>query len=118
MRAEINVRHGSFGGSEPGHNETESALTSILPARLAGPCPEDLQFDGVSRVHDITELFGGQGGVMGKGDRRSRRGKIWRGSFGNTRPKKRKKAEAETPTKRAAPKARTTRKPAAKTAKK
>jgi 30S ribosomal protein S31 len=55
---------------------------------------------------------------MGKGDRKSRRGKIWRGSFGNTRPKKRKKAEPETPTKRAAPKARTTRKPAAKTAKK
>jgi 30S ribosomal protein S31 len=24
---------------------------------------------------------------MGKGDRRSRRGKIWRGSYGNTRPK-------------------------------
>ena len=24
---------------------------------------------------------------MGKGDRKSRRGKIWRGSFGNTRPK-------------------------------
>jgi 30S ribosomal protein S31 len=25
---------------------------------------------------------------MGKGDRRSRRGKIWSGSFGNSRPKK------------------------------
>ena len=24
---------------------------------------------------------------MGKGDRKSRRGKIWRGSFGKTRPK-------------------------------
>ena len=24
---------------------------------------------------------------MGKGDKRSRRGKIWRGSFGNSRPK-------------------------------
>ncbi|ROR34420.1 30S ribosomal protein THX [Inmirania thermothiophila] len=25
---------------------------------------------------------------MGKGDRRTRRGKIWRGTYGNTRPKK------------------------------
>jgi len=24
---------------------------------------------------------------MGKGDRRTRRGKIWRGSYGKTRPK-------------------------------
>jgi 30S ribosomal protein S31 len=35
---------------------------------------------------------------MGKGDRRSRRGKIYRGSFGKTRPKdptkKKKKAAA------------------------
>lgn len=29
---------------------------------------------------------------MGKGDRRSRRGKIWRGSHGKTRPKKRTKS--------------------------
>lgn len=29
---------------------------------------------------------------MGKGDRRTRRGKIWRGTYGNTRPKKKKKA--------------------------
>ncbi|MCF8084842.1 MAG: 30S ribosomal protein THX [Deltaproteobacteria bacterium] len=27
---------------------------------------------------------------MGKGDRRSKRGKIWRGSNGNTRPKRKK----------------------------
>jgi len=27
---------------------------------------------------------------MGKGDRRTRRGKIWRGTTGKTRPKKRK----------------------------
>ncbi len=34
---------------------------------------------------------------MGKGDRRTRRGKIFRGSYGNRRPKKkrRKKAAAE-----------------------
>jgi 30S ribosomal protein S31 len=37
---------------------------------------------------------------MGKGDRRSRRGKLYRGSFGKTRPKdpakKKKKAAART----------------------
>ena len=27
---------------------------------------------------------------MGKGDRRTKRGKIFRGSYGNTRPKKKK----------------------------
>ena len=27
---------------------------------------------------------------MGKGDRRTKRGKIWRGSNGNSRPKKKK----------------------------
>ncbi len=30
---------------------------------------------------------------MGKGDRRTRRGKIFRGTFGVSRPRKRKKAE-------------------------
>ncbi len=30
---------------------------------------------------------------MGKGDRRTRRGKIWRGSYGKSRPKKKKKAK-------------------------
>jgi 30S ribosomal protein S31 len=28
---------------------------------------------------------------MGKGDRRTRRGKLWRGTFGRRRPKKKKK---------------------------
>ena len=28
---------------------------------------------------------------MGKGDRRTRRGKIWRGTSGKTRPRKKKK---------------------------
>lgn len=28
---------------------------------------------------------------MGKGDQRTKRGKIWRGTSGKTRPKKRKK---------------------------
>ncbi len=32
---------------------------------------------------------------MGKGDRRTKRGKIWRGSAGNSRPKKQKKAKAK-----------------------
>jgi ribosomal small subunit protein bTHX len=31
---------------------------------------------------------------MGKGDRRTKRGKIWRGSTGNCRVKKQKKAKA------------------------
>jgi 30S ribosomal protein S31 len=32
-----------------------------------------------------------QEAVMGKGDRRTKKGKIYRASFGNTRPKKSKK---------------------------
>ncbi len=31
---------------------------------------------------------------MGKGDRRTKRGKIYRGTYGNTRPKKKKKRRA------------------------
>ncbi len=30
---------------------------------------------------------------MGKGDRRTKRGKIWRGTYGKTRPKKTEKKE-------------------------
>jgi 30S ribosomal protein S31 len=30
---------------------------------------------------------------MGKGDRRSKRGKIWRGTNGKTRPKKKKSTQ-------------------------
>jgi 30S ribosomal protein S31 len=30
---------------------------------------------------------------MGKGDRRSKRGKIWRGTTGASRPKKKKKSK-------------------------
>jgi len=30
---------------------------------------------------------------MGRGDRRSKKGKIWRSSFGNTRPKAKKKKQ-------------------------
>ncbi len=33
---------------------------------------------------------------MGKGDRRTRRGKIWRGTHGNARPKKKKKVLKDT----------------------
>jgi 30S ribosomal protein S31 len=32
---------------------------------------------------------------MGKGDRRTKRGKIWRSSTGNSRPKKQNKAKAK-----------------------
>jgi 30S ribosomal protein S31 len=32
---------------------------------------------------------------MGKGDQRSRRGKIWRGTFGKKRPKGKKKSTKE-----------------------
>jgi len=32
---------------------------------------------------------------MGKGDRKTRRGKIWRGTYGNTRPRKKKKDKKE-----------------------
>jgi 30S ribosomal protein S31 len=30
---------------------------------------------------------------MGKGDQRSKRGKIWKGTYGKTRPRKKKKKE-------------------------
>jgi 30S ribosomal protein S31 len=32
---------------------------------------------------------------MGRGDRRTRKGKIWRGSTGKTRPKKKKKQKTK-----------------------
>lgn len=32
---------------------------------------------------------------MGKGDRRTKRGKVWRGTTGKSRPKKTKKAKEE-----------------------
>ena len=38
---------------------------------------------------------------MGKGDRRSRKGKIWRGSYGNARPKKGKAKTAKNTTEKA-----------------
>lgn len=44
---------------------------------------------------------------MGKGDRKSRKGKIWRKSYGNTRPRKDSAAKgtAAAPKKKAAKKA-------------
>lgn len=36
---------------------------------------------------------------MGKGDKRSKKGKIWRGSYGNTRPQNVKPKEAVKQTK-------------------
>jgi len=35
---------------------------------------------------------------MGKGDKKTKRGKIFMGSFGNTRPRKRKDAQTTTAT--------------------
>ena len=35
---------------------------------------------------------------MGKGDKKSRRGKIWRGTFGKRRPRKRNKTAAQSAT--------------------
>ncbi len=46
---------------------------------------------------------------MGKGDQRSRRGKIWRGTFGKRRPKKSKIAAPATATP-AAPEKKSTKK--------
>jgi 30S ribosomal protein S31 len=37
---------------------------------------------------------------MGKGDRRTKKGKRYRGSYGNTRPKKGKAAKPQTTTRR------------------
>lgn len=56
--------------------------------------------------------------IMGKGDKKSRKGKIWRKSHGNTRPrkalvKKAKAAKKTAPKKKAAPK-KTAKKAAAK----
>jgi 30S ribosomal protein S31 len=48
---------------------------------------------------------------MGKGDQRSRRGKIWRGTFGKRRPKKSKTAVTGTAT-LAEPEKKSTRKQA------
>jgi len=41
------------------------------------------------------QLFYQKGGHMGKGDQRSKRGKIWRGTTGKSRPKKKKKKSNE-----------------------
>ena len=54
---------------------------------------------------------------MGKGDQRTRRGKIFAGSTGKTRPKKRKKVQAKTqvkPAKKAKAKSKKTEQPEAK----
>lgn len=41
--------------------------------------------------------FDTAGESMGRGDARTRKGKIFRGSYGKTRPRKRKKAASATP---------------------
>ena len=50
---------------------------------------------------------------MGKGDRKTRRGKIYAGSFGKTRPKDAKKKVVKKKTVAAAPAAAPARKPGA-----
>jgi 30S ribosomal protein S31 len=40
----------------------------------------------------IHESKGGQ--EMGKGDQRTKRGKIWKGTYGKTRPRKKNKKES------------------------
>jgi 30S ribosomal protein S31 len=40
--------------------------------------------------------------TMGKGDKRSRRGKIYRGSYGKTRPRRKKKPAPKTDEQKAA----------------
>jgi 30S ribosomal protein S31 len=47
----------------------------------------------ILRYHLTTQARGGF--VMGKGDRRSRRGKIWRGTTGKRRPKDEPKGKVE-----------------------
>jgi 30S ribosomal protein S31 len=49
--------------------------------------------------------------IMGKGDQRSRRGKIWRGTFGKRRPKKSKVTKSTEPAP-AVPEKKSTRKQA------
>jgi len=39
-------------------------------------------------IEENPKISGGM--VMGKGDRSTRRGKIWRGTYGKVRPKKKK----------------------------
>ena len=41
---------------------------------------------------------------MGRGDRKTRKGKIWRGSYGNTRPKKTSNAKNRKPVLKLVPK--------------
>ena len=43
--------------------------------------------------HNLILYSGGD--VMGKGDIRTKRGKIWRGTTGKTRPKKKNKTKAD-----------------------
>ena len=48
-----------------------------------------------SGIDSTSQLILTVGGSMGKGDKRSKRGKICIGTFGKTRPKKRAKSEAK-----------------------
>ena len=64
------------------------------PGRRTGPCPAVPIRRGSGR-HSRPYFFWSE--TMGKGDRRTKRGKLFRGTFGKRRPKPqkvRKKAKA------------------------
>lgn len=66
-----------------------TAADDVAPARR-GPCPRAPACIGL----DIPGPEGGN--PMGKGDRKTARGKIWRGSHGKSRPKPIKATTATT----------------------
>src|SRR2546422_5907877 len=68
-------------------------------AGIGGPVRPHLE-DGRHEVTDDGQRRT-ENVVMGKGDRRTKRGKIFRGTYGNTRPKKKKKRKAADAAKRA-----------------
>src|SRR2546422_11068781 len=75
------------------------ALPIFGDAGIGGPVRPHLE-DGRHEVTDDGQRRT-ENVVMGKGDRRTKRGKIFRGTYGNTRPKKKKKRKAADAAKRA-----------------
>jgi 30S ribosomal protein S31 len=63
------------------HRE-EFYLFSDSLANPAASCGECARYRGSKGGYD-----------MGKGDQRTKRGKIWKGTYGKTRPRKKKKKE-------------------------
>jgi ribosomal small subunit protein bTHX len=58
---------------------------------------ENLTAAGALGYHEkpTDKLQGGLNFTMGKGDRRSKKSKIWRHSYGNSRPRPQKKKRAK-----------------------